>query len=207
MKVDDTVPPAAQTAKTSEGGRPSSASFSGVLARKLEDSGSKTEQDGRFAQPDEALLALPMTMPADQIQPEMVFQPSSEMRSDTTKIQALIQEILVVAQPNGRQAVEIQFDSKTLDGLNVQISQQQGQVAIRFSAASAPVSELISRNLDQLSDALQRKGLNLAPIQVELTSMPNNSGTNNPGSSNTGARDGRRGEQNQDRRQQQQRKR
>ncbi len=204
MKVDDAHIPKAETTKTSEGRQPSStsSSFSEVLGRKLGDAErKKAQQDQQLPLSDETSLALPTILPVDLTQPRVVSQPSAETRSEAANIQALVQEILVVAQPNGKQSVELQFNSKTLDGLRVKITQDQDQIAIRFSAASASVSELISRNVDQLSDALHRKGLQLAPIQVELTPTPTNSAA-----SNTESRDGRRGGQNEERRQQQKRK-
>jgi flagellar hook-length control protein FliK len=113
----------------------------------------------------------------------------------------LVQEILVVAEPNGANRVEIQFNSTTLEGLRVQISQDQDQIAIRFSAASALTSNLLSRNLDQLSAALHSKGLQVSPIQVELAPPRIEAA---PGSS--GSRDGRH-EQSEERRQQRQQQR
>jgi flagellar hook-length control protein FliK len=205
MKVDDAHTPKTETTKTSDGKRPSSTSgsFSEVLGRKLGGTErKKASQDQLFPLSNENSLVLPTIIPADQTQSGIVSQPAAETRSEAINIQGLVQEILVVAQPNGQHSVELQFNSKSLDGLHVKISQEQDQIAIRFSTASASVSELISRNLDQLSDALHRKGLELAPIQVELTPAPTNSVANN-----TGSRDGRRGQQNEEQRQQQQRKR
>ncbi len=206
MKVDDTRAPTSEPTKTSDGKRPGSTSslFSEVLGRKSEDTERKRiQQESPFAVPDEASsLVSPAIVPTDQIQPGIVSQSSAPTRSEAADIQALVQEILVVSKPDGQQSVEIQFNSKSLDGLNVKISQEQNQIAIRFSTASASVSELLSRNLDQLSDGLQRKGVQLAPIQVELTS-----GSTSSVPSNTTSRDGRRGQQREDRQQQQRQKR
>lgn len=205
MKVDDARMPAAETAKTLSPKRPNSASgsFSEILERKLENAGERKSKEGEpFYLPDDAALPLAAVIPVDQNQVGVASEPSVQMRSEPATIQALAHEILVVAQPNGQRSVELQFNSKTLNGLCVKISQQQDQISIRFSTTSASVSDLISRNLGQLSDVLQHKGLQLAPIQVDVTPTPTNSE-----STNSGSRDGRSGQQNERRRQQQQQKR
>lgn len=205
MKVDDARIPIAGTGKIPPGKRARSASgsFSEILEGKLENAGARKGQKGEpFPQPDDAAFALAAVMPAEQNQAGMVSEPPVETRSEAASIQGLAHEILVVAQPNGQRGIELQFNSKTLDGLHVKISQEQDQISIRFSTASASVSDLIARNLDQLSDALQHKGLQLAPIQVEVTpTQPNSESTS------TGPRDGRNGQQNERQRQQQHQKR
>jgi len=101
-------------------------------------------------------------------------------------IRNLVREILVVTEPRGRQTVDVQFNSTTLDGLRVRISREEDKIAIRFLTASAAVSDLLSRNADQLSEALQAKGLHVVPIQVELSAGPVSIETGLP------ARDGQR---------------
>jgi flagellar hook-length control protein FliK len=205
MKVDDARMPTTGAANTSSAKRPSSTSnsFSEVLGRKLEDPEKrKSPQGEQFSVPDEAAFALPAVIPAEPVQAGIVSPPSVDTGTEAANIQALVQEILVVTQPNGQRSVELQFNSKSLDGLQVKISQEQDQIAIRFSASSSSVSDLISRNLDQLSDALHRKGLQVAPIQVEVVPTPAN-----VESTNTGSKDGRRQEQNEQQRRQQRQKR
>lgn len=205
MKVDDARNPIAGTGKTLPAKRPNSASgsFYEILERKLENPEPRKGQEGeRFTPPDDAALVSPGLIPADQNQVGMASEPPVQMRSEPASIQALAHEILVVAQPNGQRSIEVQFNSKTLDGLHVKISQQQDQISIRFSTTSASVSDLISRNLDQLSDALQHKGLQLAPIQVEVTPAQTNSESTSRGSTN-----GRSGQQNERQQQQRQQKR
>jgi flagellar hook-length control protein FliK len=200
MKVDDARIPTEASGKTLPGKRPNSGSFYKILERAREnDRARKGQEREPLSLSDDApsAFALPTLMPPDQNQAAMVSQASEEISNEAIGIQALVDEILVVAQPNGQHDVELQFNSKTLDGLNVKITQGQDQISIRFSTTSASVSDLISRNLDQLSDALEHKGLQLAPIQVEFHPTQTNFE-----STGTGARDRRSGQQNERQRQQ-----
>jgi len=113
-------------------------------------------------------------------------------------LEGLVQEILVVAGPGSAPLVEVQFHSDTLEGLSVQVSKTGDQVSIRFLTSSTSVAQLLSQNSSQLLQGLEAKGLQVAPIQVELTQATPRSTDSRPSSS-----DGRRGRG--DQRQQRQR--
>jgi hypothetical protein len=113
---------------------------------------------------------------------------------DLRALDGLAHEILVVAGPGTDPKVELQFNSKTLDGLNVRIErkiERKGdEISIRFLTGSDSVAQLLTRNSTQLSEALLAKGLHVAPIQVQLA-------PSSPRSADTGGynpRDGRRGQ-------------
>jgi flagellar hook-length control protein FliK len=114
-------------------------------------------------------------------------------------LDGLVQEITAVAGPGTDPKVEIQFHSKTLEGLNVQIAKKGDEISIRFLTASDSVAQLLSKNSDQLSQALEAKGIHVAPIQVSLApTAPRFT------DSSSSSRDGRRGRG--DERQQRQKK-
>jgi flagellar hook-length control protein FliK len=200
MKVDDARTPSGESSQTSETKAPSSSSFSEVLEQKTE-AEQKKKKNERWARlpSDEAFFGLPAMPSPGQIQPGMISQPPAAGRSEVADIQALVQEIVVMSKPAGQHSIEIQFNSKTLDGLHVQISGEQNQIAIRLSAASPSVSKLLSRNLDQLSEALQGKGLQVASIQVEIAPAMLNSGRSSVSRRSEGQKQHEQGQQRQQR--------
>lgn len=193
MKVDDPAASPPEPAKAPERKRADANSFSKLLGQKAEVAQKKKKADEgvQFPSSDrESSASIPASafvLPA-QHQPAIVSQAPVVMHGEAEDIEGLIQEILLVCKPDGHPSIEIQFSSKTLEGLRVHISQEQDEVAIRFSAASALLSELISSNLDQLSDNLHSRGLQVAPIEVELAPAPIDSGP-----SRAAPRHGRRG--------------
>ena len=127
-------------------------------------------------------------VPMRQAAPQEVSKaaPVAEVRT----LDGLVHEILVEAGPGVNPKVEVQFESKTLDGLNVRIVRKGDEISIRFLTGSDSVAQLLSRNTEQLSQTLMSKGLHVAPIQVERTPTPPAS---EAGSS---PKDGRRGQGN-----------
>jgi flagellar hook-length control protein FliK len=79
----------------------------------------------------------------------------------------LVQEILVINRGSGSQEVHIQFDSKTMDGLRVQIQRENGVLSVKLMSQSDESAKLLSSNADQLAAALQAKGVQVATIQVQ----------------------------------------
>jgi flagellar hook-length control protein FliK len=205
MKVEEAGVPPSEASQPVAAKRSNPTAFSQLLEQKAE-----AGQKKKRIQPgvellllDGSALMLPAALAGGQMQPGMVSQLPAETRVEGADIKALVQEILVVSKPNEPRSVEIQFNSKTLDGLQVQIKQDRDQIAIRFSTASESISDLLSRNLNQLTEALHSKGLQVGPIQVERAPTPIDAA---PGSGSATPRDGRRGqsEERQQRQQQQQ---
>jgi flagellar hook-length control protein FliK len=83
-----------------------------------------------------------------------------------TDLQQLVREISVVVNASGNQQVNIEMNSKTLQGLHVQIERRDGAVAIQFQSNSDQVAGLLSRNLESLSQGLAERGVNVAEIKV-----------------------------------------
>jgi flagellar hook-length control protein FliK len=128
-----------------------------------------------------------LSLPINVAPPLVQDTKAASTLNEPEVIRNLVREILVVTEPRGRQTVDVQFNSTTLDGLRVRISREDDKIAIRFLTASASVSDLLSRNAAQLSEALQAKGLHVVPIQVELRAAPVSMEAGPP------ARDGERG--------------
>lgn len=75
-------------------------------------------------------------------------------------------QIDLFKQGGKAEAVNITFDSKTLEGLQVQIRQQEGELAIRFVTQSDNVSNLLSRHTGELREALTSKGIRIRNIGI-----------------------------------------
>src|SRR5262249_20519736 len=83
-------------------------------------------------------------------------------------IQSLIHEIQLRVEPSGAAEVRIQFDSKTLDGLRVDIRKAEtGAIGITFTTDNENTSRLLSNHIPALSHALATKGLPVAAIHVD----------------------------------------
>jgi flagellar hook-length control protein FliK len=212
MKVSaDSPPPVPTQASTGDSKGSESKPFAKVLKEKAEaDAGDTNEQDyfsfPRAKKPGEQIAAgdgvpVPQLLPVSTAAPVLSGgAPATDAAGQTAAIQSLVQEISVAAPPGGPQSVEVQFNSTTLEGLKVRVTSTDGDTTIRFSTSSQSVSQLISRNADQLSQALEAKGIQAGPIQVEWrpASVASSSSDGTP------SRDNRRGQS--DGRQQKQQK-
>lgn len=85
---------------------------------------------------------------------------------DARIIRSLVQEIHLVAHPGGRTEMEIQLNSKTLEGLQIRIGHEDGKLNIVFSTKSDDVSQLLNRNMANLTQSLAARGLQVANLQV-----------------------------------------
>ncbi len=81
-------------------------------------------------------------------------------------LQQLVREISVVVNASGNQQVNIEMNSKTLQGLHVQIERREGAVSIQFQSNSDQVASLLSKNVESLSQGLADRGVNVAEIRV-----------------------------------------
>ncbi len=81
-------------------------------------------------------------------------------------------QIDIFHQGGRAEAVNITFDSKTLEGLQVQIRQQDGELAIRFVTQSENVSNLLNHHTGELREALTSKGVKIRNITISAHSTP-----------------------------------
>jgi hypothetical protein len=101
---------------------------------------------------------------------EKIAQPAASAPAQIEKLTTEIgHHIDVFKQEGATQAVNITFDSRTLEGLQVQIRQHDGEVAIRFVTQSDHVSKLLSRHSGELREALAGKGVRIGNIAITNT--------------------------------------
>lgn len=62
--------------------------------------------------------------------------------------------------------IDITFQSRSLAGLEVQIRQEKGKLAIRFLAPSTNTSRLLNRHSQSLKDSLANRGLRIENIVI-----------------------------------------
>jgi flagellar hook-length control protein FliK len=170
-----------------------SKSFSKLLGEKSE----KKKRPGETLDPsDEAALGSGLiagAVPQQQFPAEIKESRSARPGLDSALVRDLVQEIVLVTQPTGAQAVDVQFNSRTLQNLKVRISKDGEQISIRFSSPNDTVSQLLSRNVEQLSSALAARGV---PAVIDIhTGTPASMSDDTRGAPGEQRRDQRQGQQ------------
>lgn len=83
-----------------------------------------------------------------------------------TALEGVVEEMHVNLQGT---EVNIQFDAKTLDGLNVRISREGGRLAVEMNCRSAEMSRLIAQHIPALGQALENRGYAAPVIEVRTS--------------------------------------
>ena len=105
--------------------------------------------------------------------PGKVGQPGANAPSQIEKLTAEMAHQIDIFKQGGKvEAVNITFDSKTLEGLQVQIRQQDGELAIRFVTQSENVSELLGHHTGELRETLTSKGVKIRNITISAHTTP-----------------------------------
>ncbi|MFN0167306.1 MAG: flagellar hook-length control protein FliK [Bryobacteraceae bacterium] len=83
------------------------------------------------------------------------------------QIRSIVQEVRMVAKPGDKTQIDIQLTSKTLDGLQIKIERgEEGRMRIDFVTKNDDVAQLLSRNMQNLSQSLAAHGLRVSNIQI-----------------------------------------
>ena len=182
MKIDDTQPPASdpevntddvdseetpRSTQSSDQDEPSS--FSKLLAKKRggeQDSSQIRRGKGADSNINAASAMFASTgkvfesaISAGQVGGKQIVALPAEL-------QQLVREISVVVNAAGNQQVNIEMNSNVLKGLHVHIERKEGVVAIQFDSTSDQVANLLTKNLESLSQGLADRGVGVAEIQV-----------------------------------------
>jgi len=78
----------------------------------------------------------------------------------------IVEEIRSSNNTDGRQSLEIQFNSKILQGLRVCVAGPDKSLSITFSTQSDAVATLLSQHSDELIDRLQEGGVTIGKIGI-----------------------------------------
>jgi flagellar hook-length control protein FliK len=105
--------------------------------------------------------------------PAKIAQPGASVSPQIEKLTTEMGHQIDIFKQGGKaEAINITFDSKTLEGLQVQIRQQDGELAIRFVTQSDNVSNLLSQHTGELREALTNKGVKVRNIAISNRETP-----------------------------------
>lgn len=93
-------------------------------------------------------------------------QPTATPPAIGALVNEMVQQIRVEAPPGQPPQVTIEFNSKTLDGLKVQIGQHEGKLVVHFETGSDKVSQLLSQNIGALNQNLTNQGYQVGVIDI-----------------------------------------
>jgi hypothetical protein len=98
----------------------------------------------------------------EETSPSVVADATMVVRNLATEV---LQEVLARKGADG-QSVDIQFDSRTLDGLSVHISGIERTLSITFATQSAAVEALLTQHSAELIDRLRLDGFTIGRIGI-----------------------------------------
>lgn len=97
-------------------------------------------------------------------EPEAIAGPSA-----WPKVTELAHEIVEHISSSGTHnapAINIEFKSQTLEGLQVQVKSLEGFISVNFFTAVPHVAELLSNHLDGLRLALENRGVRVRQLRI-----------------------------------------
>ena len=83
------------------------------------------------------------------------------------QIEGVVREITAGVNAAGRNEVNIELNSKTLNGLQIHIEKHDGKIDVQFQSRTDDVARLLSRNVGALSQALADRGVAVNDIRIE----------------------------------------
>jgi hypothetical protein len=140
----------------------------------------------------------PTVTPMPALRSESVQPAANQVRAagstaSVERIKALAGEIVDKMEtthgPKGDAKVDIQFNSRTLQGLQVSISKQDTGVSIRFNTASEQISQLLTQNVQALVQTLAAKGVEVGDVRI-VPNTPSGSTSGSRQDSRQGSRGG-----------------
>ncbi|MCX6627862.1 MAG: flagellar hook-length control protein FliK [Candidatus Solibacter sp.] len=117
----------------------------------------------------------PAVVPQASVQPLLQRNAASEEARPvrgtvTVDLDGLAREIQVTVRGSDLREVEIQMDSKTMAGLQIRITRENGKLNVRMQTNSADVSRLLAQQSDALAQRLEARGYQGAVVQVQSPS-------------------------------------
>jgi len=114
---------------------------------------------------------VPQQAPAlDQVFPPVDASSRTSPIPDLEKLVGeIVQEIHSFQSADRSRHVDIQFDSKTLQGLHVHIEQGNNALAVQFSTRSDAVAALLNQHSQELDQALESRGIKVSEVAVSRT--------------------------------------
>jgi flagellar hook-length control protein FliK len=110
--------------------------------------------------------AIPLALPNLQMAPVMKKDETPGPASSRL-LDNLSAEIVTTLNTKDIKEVQIQFDSKTLAGLQVTIRSEQGKLVVKMQAGNSEVANLLERNTTGLVERLAERGYAGAEVRVD----------------------------------------
>lgn len=132
--------------------------------------------------------------PQGQFQPQAFATPSFEPKDEVSSVRSLVSEIRFANRSNADD-VRFSFDSKSLPGVNVEITRDRstGEMSIILSAQSAAVAAKLGGYVPQIMASMKAQGVPVGSIRTERRSSSSSSGGSRSGGGNSGSGKGKRG--------------
>jgi hypothetical protein len=182
MKINDAQPPDDDSTvntdnldsddvdSSSNSGDDQPSAFSQMLAKKREAEQGPQSQRGKSMQSGPDLGAGATSF---QVFDQSRNAPAAVAAMDSKHVvalpadlQQLVREISVAANEAGNQQVHIEMNSTVMKGLHIQIERHEGTLAIQFQSQSDQVTNLLSKNVEALSQGLMNLGERAVEIRV-----------------------------------------
>lgn len=180
-------PPAGSKSGAARTGAPTRTQFSKVLEKKTGSrekgkSNSKSDetqdkqlaQSKRQGQSEEAALAgaVGAVVPELRLESRIASAQGTQETAGKLPIQGLVQEIWTSMNERGQEQVQIQLNSKVLDGLQIQITREKDAISLRFISRTDQTAQLLSRNTGALAASLAEHGVQVNRIELNNREQP-----------------------------------
>jgi len=130
-----------------------------------------SKKTGAFAKAMQEAAPTPPAAPPNLPLAGVAAAETQEVRVVTLPpvLEGLVNEIATGLNAAGSNEVRIQFDAKTLDGLQVNLTRANGKLAVELNCRSAEVSRLLAHHVEGLASALQTRGYAHPTIEIRTT--------------------------------------
>ncbi len=139
--------------------------FSAVLEKKKQSSSQEPAADDATAK---SFSGTPGLLPPPEMSGGPVAKTEQPQAATAARmLDKLTDEITVATKESGVKEVQIQLNSKTLEGLKINISKPDaGGIQVQFQTQSNGIATMLQGQTSQLADRLAAKGLTVASISV-----------------------------------------
>jgi hypothetical protein len=143
--------------------------YSEVLKNRKDrrDSGGSKDLSGGSTPLNDAAMELAAVTPPAPAHVGLIDTGKAAAPISEALVASLVREITVQIPPGRTKSIDIQFDSRTLQGLHVRIQNADSGLNVQFSTSSEAISRLLTSNAHALTDALQQRGYVSPVITVQ----------------------------------------
>lgn len=123
----------------------------------------------QFAKALEEQATQPMPMQTAPLERRVDETPAPSAATPAQRLAELASEIGAKIESSPEGEVTITFEAKTFDGLQVQLSREQGQLTVKLVTPTPEIANQLSAGAESLRQRLEERGYRRAVIQVQRT--------------------------------------